>query len=272
MEGITAHWSAGEAAVLALEAGADLVLMPADADAAISAISAALQSGRLKLEQLEASRQRRRQALARLRLEATQRDDANPLGWLSNGPLSGDRALAIELVQAGLERQGPAQPLEGVQVLLRIDGGPGSALLPPTAPALSRAGGRGWPLTVLDGVSPSPWSGNPAEPLALERLGPEPLLLLLFIRGNPFRGSMAGSEPWAAVIEQLQRTGRLSALGVLGSPYVWEQLRPLLAPGVAAVYSPAQTPLAQQLVLEALESPTLPQPPAGRTAANAFTD
>ncbi|MEB3297201.1 MAG: glycoside hydrolase family 3 N-terminal domain-containing protein [Cyanobacteriota bacterium] len=272
MEGITAHWPAGEAAVLALEAGADLVLMPADADAAIEAISAALESGRLPLERLEASRQRRRQALAQLPNHPVERDDANPLGWLSNGPQACDRTLAVELIETGLERQGVVQPLEGVRVLLRIDGGPGSVLLPPTAPALSRPAARGWPLTVLDGVSPTPWSGDPAEPLALERLGAERLLLLLFIRGNPFRGSMASCEPWAAVIEQLQRAGRLAALGVLGSPYVWDELRPLLDPGVAAVYSPAQTPLAQQLVLEALESPARPQPATSRSSASAFTD
>ncbi|MEB3271196.1 MAG: glycoside hydrolase family 3 N-terminal domain-containing protein [Synechococcus sp.] len=272
MEGIAAHWSAGEAAVLALEAGADLVLMPADADAAIEAICTALQNGRLPRQRLEASRQRRRQALSRLRPDPIPPAADQPLGWLSNGPQAGDRALALELIQTGLERQGPLQPLAALQVLLRIDGGPGSALLPPTAPALSRARDRGWRLTVLDDVSPSPWSGDPAAPLALERLGPEPLLLLLFLRGNPFRGSMAATEPWAAVIEQLQRAHRLAALAVLGSPYVWEQLRPLLGPGVAAVYSPAQTPLAQQLVLDALESPLLPPRPAGRSAASAFTD
>ncbi|MFN5698947.1 MAG: glycoside hydrolase family 3 N-terminal domain-containing protein, partial [Cyanobacteriota bacterium] len=47
MEAIAGQYGAGEAAVMALEAGADLVLMPADADAAIDAIVAAVQEGRL---------------------------------------------------------------------------------------------------------------------------------------------------------------------------------------------------------------------------------
>jgi beta-glucosidase len=63
MEAITGRYGAGEAAVLALEAGADLVLMPADAAAAIAAIAAAVASGRLNREQLEASAERRRRAL-----------------------------------------------------------------------------------------------------------------------------------------------------------------------------------------------------------------
>ncbi|MGB5135954.1 MAG: glycoside hydrolase family 3 N-terminal domain-containing protein, partial [Prochlorococcaceae cyanobacterium] len=55
MEAIASHYGAGEAAVLALEAGADLVLMPADARAAIDAIAAAVASGRLSRDRLKAS-------------------------------------------------------------------------------------------------------------------------------------------------------------------------------------------------------------------------
>ena len=47
MEAITRHYGAAEAAVLALEAGADLVLMPADAHAAIEGSSPAVASGRI---------------------------------------------------------------------------------------------------------------------------------------------------------------------------------------------------------------------------------
>jgi beta-glucosidase len=72
------------------------------------------------------------------------------------------------------------------------------------------------------------------------------------VRGNPFRGSAAGREPWAAVVQQLQAAGRLAGLVVYGSPYLWEQLEPLLALGVPALYSPGQMPLAQELALAAI--------------------
>lgn len=65
MEAIAGRYGASEAAVLALEAGADLVLMPGDADGAIDAIVAAVHNGRLSLEQLQASLERRRLALGR---------------------------------------------------------------------------------------------------------------------------------------------------------------------------------------------------------------
>jgi beta-glucosidase len=75
------------------------------------------------------------------------------------------------------------------------------------------------------------------------------VLLQLFVRGNPFRGSADGVEPWAAVIRQLQAAERLAGLAIYGSPYLWDSLRPLLQPGVAAAWSPGQMPLAQAVLL-----------------------
>jgi beta-glucosidase len=89
-------------------------------------------------------------------------------------------------------------------------------------------------------------------PLDLERLGQGPVLLQLFVRGNPFRGSAGGQEPWPAVLNQLQAAGRLAGLAIYGSPYLWESLRPLLAEGIPAAWSPGQMPLAQARVLASL--------------------
>ena len=55
MGGIANGYASGEACVLALEAGADALLMPADPEAAISAVVAAVQSGRLKRARIEES-------------------------------------------------------------------------------------------------------------------------------------------------------------------------------------------------------------------------
>ena len=105
---------------------------------------------------------------------------------------------------------------------------------------------------LLEGRSPSPWSGDPERPLALERLGDGPVLLQLFVRGNPFRASAGSPEPWPQVLRQLQEAQRLAGLAVLGSPYLWESLRPLLGEGIPAAYSPGQMPQAQRHLLESL--------------------
>jgi beta-glucosidase len=322
MEAITAHHGAGEAAVLALEAGADLVLMPANADTAMAGIVAAVEQGRLKRERLEASAERRRLALASLQgnslapagsvdeacpeplgslaaggCRAT--DASEPLGPLSNGPISADQQLALELVQRSLLHQGGRVTLPAGSPgaapainLIRVDTALGCPFLQPTAPALTRATAAGFRTVVLDGCSPSPWRVRPAAvsdpgaqepglaapvaangtsiatdgPLDLPRLGEGPVLLQLFVRGNPFRGSAAGREPWEAVIRQLQASGRLAGLAVYGSPYLWESLQPLLEDGIPAAWSPGQMPLAQAELLAALGLGS----PAGRGVG--FTD
>src|SRR5580693_3521196 len=55
MGAIVNGFGGGEAAVRALEAGADTLLMPADADAAIRAVVAAVQSGRLTRQRIQSS-------------------------------------------------------------------------------------------------------------------------------------------------------------------------------------------------------------------------
>ena len=259
MEAIASRWGAGEAAVLALEAGADLVLMPADAEAALEAIVAAVRSGRLPEGRLEESLARRRRALAGLPPDAAEADPAAPLGALSNGPVAADRELAEQLLADSLERQGPARPMaaaagsrHGGVNLVRVDSALCSPILAPLAPALALPEAAGFRTRVLEGRSPCPWSGDPEQPLALERLGEGPVLLQLFVRGNPFRASAGSAEPWPQALRQLQQAGRLAGLAVLGSPYLWEALRPLLGEGIPAAYSPGQMPQAQRRLLESL--------------------
>jgi len=259
MEAITGRWGAGEAAVLAVEAGADLVLMPADADQAIDAIVAAVEAGRLGLERIEAARERRRRALATVATPVSTSVEA-PLGPLSGGPEPADRQLALKLVRTGLQRRGgrigaEASATGGVN-LVRVDTVLVCPFLGATAPALTLPEAAGFRSCLVEGRSPSPWrveEGEPAAPLDLERLGPGPVLLQLFVRGNPFRGSAGGGrEPWAAAVAQLLAAGRLAGLAVYGSPYLWEELQPLLPPELPAGWSPGQMPLAQAELLVAL--------------------
>ena len=273
MEAISANYGPGEAAVLALEAGADLVLMPADADAAIAALVAAVQGGRLSRERLEASAQRRRTALERLPINPL--EPLQPIEAIE--PLEPNNALALELIEACSIRRGRGVLRPGMVGgglvsrpglnLVRLDDSLAAPFLPSDAPALALAERAGYSSLLLERRSPSPWSDNPQAPLDLARLDlaglnlaePQlanwealPVLLQLFVRGNPFRGSAGGGEPWAAVVEQLQRAKRLAGLVVYGSPYLWQELEPLLDAATPAVYCPGQMPLAQTWALQSL--------------------
>ncbi|MEY4354812.1 MAG: hypothetical protein RLZZ609_3053 [Cyanobacteriota bacterium] len=263
MEAIAARQGAGEAAVLALEAGADLVLMPADPWIAIEAILAAVEEGRLSQERLWHSVERRRKALQQTRQDPDlQRlDPASPLGPLSNGPAKGDRALVGELLSRSVECQGGtlARLHQGAGwTLLRVDAQLGCAFLSPTAPALALPRAAGFRPWVLDGQSPlSEVAGvgldaPPQPPWIRAGLAEGPILLQLFVRGNPFRGSAGGGEPWTAWIEQLLAQQRLAGVVVYGSPYLWQDLKQVLPADLPAAWSPAQMPEAQALVLDRL--------------------
>ncbi len=68
MGAITDAYGAGEAAVLALEAGSDVLLAPADVPGAVDAVVAAVESGRLSRDRLESSARRILELKARVGL------------------------------------------------------------------------------------------------------------------------------------------------------------------------------------------------------------
>ena len=121
MEAISARDGAAEAAVLAFEAGADLILMPADADAAIDGLCDGFNSGRLCLERLDESLQRRAHALASI-----------PTSTASGPIISTDeQALETELVRHSITVGNAAvRPQAGIN-LVRVDA------MVPSAAALS---------------------------------------------------------------------------------------------------------------------------------------
>ena len=55
MNGIAKHWSAGQAAVKALDAGADVLLMPANPEQAVDAVVRAVQTGALRRQRIDES-------------------------------------------------------------------------------------------------------------------------------------------------------------------------------------------------------------------------
>jgi beta-glucosidase len=169
-------------------------------------------------------------------------------------------------VQRSLEHRGHGLPpaVSGTN-LIRLDSSLGCPFLPALAPAIELPAAAGYRPVLLDCRSPSAWTNEPEAPLALDRLDPGPVLLQLFVRGNPFRGSADGLEAWPSLIRQLLAADRLAGLTVLGSPYLWQALRPLLPPDLPAAYSPGQMPLAQQEVLRALGL-------GGTARAGDFTD
>ena len=274
MEAIAARYGAGEAAVLAFAAGADLILMPADAAAAIDALCAALRSGRVPMARLHDSLERRQAAVQSIPLTL---DSGNNDHTIESAE---ERSLTLELVTQSLEISNSStakestqpNPIDGIN-LIRVDGVLPCPMLSADAPAILFPKRLGFQSVLSHPLGISPWTdpAEPLAPLAIDRLGQGPLLLQLFVRGNPFQANRSIREPWADAIKQLIDLNRLFGLVVYGSPYIWEALSALLPSSIPAGYSPGQMPDAQQQLLERLLNPD-PSPALSRLGSHEFTD
>ncbi len=95
MGGIAGGFTPGEAAVRALEAGADVLLMPSDATAAINGVMAALQSGRLTQARIDESLKRVLMAKAHVGLATRKLVDRDAIHTVLNSMESNAVAQAV---------------------------------------------------------------------------------------------------------------------------------------------------------------------------------
>lgn len=250
-----------EAAVLAVEAGADVVLMPADAEGCIQAICEAVRVGRLDQDRIRSSVERIWRAKHKV---------SGPLGtgpschdWEPAEPVTQVQQLAqpkaLELARNILRsatRQGGSRlsPQGPGQNVILVDDVLGCRYLPRTAPAIAVPTAWGYDLTLLDSRSSQ-----------LPRTG-VPTLVQLFIRGNPFRSGQNLVQLAHQYLELLIAAGDLQAVVVYGSPYVLEHLS--WPENIPWGFSYGQMPMAQALALESLVGETV----AAGAMDRSFTD
>ncbi len=95
MQGLAQMFDTGEASVRALEAGADVLLMPIKAEEAIAGVMAAVNSGRLKKERIDRSVLKILQAKARLGLANSKLVDTHAIGETIDAPEDNEVAQRV---------------------------------------------------------------------------------------------------------------------------------------------------------------------------------
>src|SRR5713101_4315405 len=222
MGGITVRYAPGEAAVRAIAAGADALLMPPVPDAAFEALQEAVKSGRISKERLDASVRRILQAKARLGLNKSRLVDVN----------------AIHLKFGSVAWQKEAQEISDRGVTLLRDT---PHRLPLDAAKPSRA------LLVSLYADPEPYPGEDLERELRSRFDsvttlradtrfvnasilklPPPesydlAILALFVRVSDRKGNVDVPAEQAALAEQLYKTGKPVITVGFGSPYLIER-------------------------------------------------
>ena len=216
-----------EIAILAIEAGADILLMPDHPESAIAAIAEAVNNGRLSPQRISASVARIGQAKAKIGLE----DTAN-----FQTQLATPQAIETsqQILTASLRTKGdlPLSPPETpCQNLIIVDDLLNCDFLDRSSSAIALPQQLGYDLQFLGQaqVFPQPPQNSPLT------------LVQLFTRGNPFRGESGLNQETTAYLQALFDQGCVQAVIIYGSPYILTWLETQLPATVPWVFSYGQT-------------------------------
>jgi beta-glucosidase len=261
MGAIANKYGTNEAAVLAAEAGADILLMPLDPEGAIQAVCDAVDRGRISISQIKESVKRIWEAKVKVGLSISDPPQSGPARGESLNPGSIDlsllateeaRTTAADILRDSLKFGGelPLQvkkPSESqlLRNLIVVDDVLGCEFLGNHTPAIALPAQLGYKLQLIDDRTSSIAENTDADSLT-------PTLLQVFIRGNCFRGSAGLTEAAQDWFKKLLKTGELQAILIYGSPYVLEQFLPHLPPSIPYIFCYGQMPTAQAIALELL--------------------
>ena len=221
MGGVTSMYSPGEAAVRAVEAGTDVLLMSPAPDAAISALEDAVRSGRIPERRIDESVRRILTAKARLGLDRNRYVDVARLNENFAKPEYEDQAQSVADRGVTLLRdQQHVLPLDArkpLRVLLVAlssdpDASPGETIEPELRTRVDS-------LTVLRGDP----QYSPVSALKLPSPGSyDVAIAALFVRVTDRKGDIGFPPDQHALIDQLIASGKPTIVAAFGNPYLIE--------------------------------------------------
>ena len=222
MGGVTSQYAPGEAAVRAIEAGADVLLMPPVPDAALAALEAAVKSGRISAKRIDESVRRILAAKARLGLEKNRLVDVARLYECFGLQEFEAQALAIASRGVTLLRDSPkllpldlTRPMRVLLVALSADPDPcpGETIEPQIRSRVDslqvlRADTRFVSVSALK--LPPPASYDVA-------------IAALFVRVADRKGNVGFPHDQRAFVNQLLAAGKPVVVAAFGTPYLIAQ-------------------------------------------------
>jgi len=234
MGGITKYASPEEVAVMCVEAGSDILLMPDDPQIAIASIYNAVMSGRINIKRIEESLKRIWQTKNKVL------DSSNIVSDLSS-PQS--RATVNSILQDSLQTGNIpliSSNKEDLRNLIVVDDVLNASYLDLNAPAISIPAKLGYQRQIVD--------SNTMDCM----LDSRPTLLQVFIRGNPFRGNAGLTTNTKQIYQKLLNRGQVEGIIIYGSPYVSSWFKDLIDEKMPWVFSYGQMEQAQAIALKAL--------------------
>ncbi len=222
MGGVTSLFPPGEAAVRAVEAGADVVLMPPSPGAAIASIEEAVRSGRIGVERIDASVRRIFAAKARLKLDERRFVDIERVSERFGRPEFA--AKALEIADRGVTLLRDHQhllPLDATRplrvLLVALSGDRDACPAETLAPEIQRR---------ADAVAVLRADTQFSNVKMLRLPAPESYdvaVAALFVRVADRKGHVGFPEDQRAFVNELLAAGKPVVVAAFGSPYLIER-------------------------------------------------
>ena len=252
MGAIANRYGANQAPVMAVEAGADILLMPLDPEGAIRAICQAVESDHIPRSRIRESVLRIWQAKTK-----TSNSKVHPTTLICDLAQNDALTTTTEILQHSQIIHGSV-PLTSEKLindikiynhsathphnLIVVDNLLKCDFLDHIAPAIALPAQMGYTTQIID-----------CHTQTSTTLLSKPLTLLqMFIRGNPFRGSAKLTQTSEDLFKKLLIDDNLQALLLYGSPYILQQFIPFLPTDIPCVFSYGQMPAAQDTALRTL--------------------
>jgi beta-glucosidase len=260
MGAIANHYGKNEAAVLAIEAGADVLMMPLDPVGVVQAVAHAVETHRLSPQRIQVSVERiwwAKQRIASFPDSAASSHawEALPPQPIEIGALSTPEATqtAASILTQSLRVSGdcPIAAVDHGINLVLIDDTLSAHFLGHHTAAIATPPHYGFAeLRIVD-------RHTPADAYAFLQANHHPIVLQVFVRGNPFRGSAGLSGTPQRWLDAVLTSDRLAGVAIYGSPYMVDYVAahrdnaPERSP-LPQVFSYGWMPQAQTIVMDAL--------------------
>ena len=235
MGGVAKYASSQEIAVKAIQAGADILLMPENPELAIDSLLQAVNDGILSEARIDRSLERIAQAKNKLF------SPGNSIKPFTIDAISTPESHKIvDTILSQSLRKGGSLPLNnpsgGINLVV-VDNLLSCDFLERQTPAIVIPETFNYQTQIIE-----------QKNLNLLNYEQQPILLQIFIRGNPFRGSAGLTSQMQQHYQQLWKQNKIEALVIYGSPYVLNWFLSHLSQDIPWLFSYGQMSLAQAIV------------------------
>jgi beta-N-acetylhexosaminidase len=215
MRGLTNRYGQGDAAIRAIQSGADILLQPTDIPAVLDAVERAVRDGRLSEARIDQSVRRILEAKSRVRLERDRYTDPAEIARVVGS--TEHRRLAMEVAQRSItlvrDRRNLVPLAAGARRILSVTYSDAGSSAGTVFNAGLAGGGR-----TVDAVRVTDTSDFGA--LRARANAADLVVVGAYVTPREYRGSVEAGGAFARFVEQLAASGKPVIVISFGSPYL----------------------------------------------------